>query len=238
MQDIYRNASCAITGTFVAEIATLPICTIKTNYQNTESKSIANTAQTMYRKFGLKVFYQASFPAVGAQILSTTSKYTLYKYLNNKSENKWSNKFINGITSGVITSLATHPLDVVRTHMQMNTKIVPEIKKIGPTIFYRGYSKTFSKIAVASALYFPLYDIFQSYTGNVVVASFFTGVVACTITHPLDYMKTRQMNGLNIWRGVNPFNYYKGLSLNLARIVPHFMITMSVIEMCSNYLSK
>jgi len=48
--------------------------------------------------------------------------------------------------------------------------------------------------------------------------------------HPVDYLKTRHMAGLNLYSGWNPLIYYRGLSINLMRIVPHFMITMGVIE--------
>ena len=52
------------------------------------------------------------------------------------------------------------------------------------------------------------------------------------IIQPLDYLKTRHIYGQSLYEGgfKNLSSYYKGLSLNLMRIVPHFMITMLMIE--------
>jgi len=48
--------------------------------------------------------------------------------------------------------------------------------------------------------------------------------------HPVDYLKTRHMAGLKLYDGWDPRVYYRGLSINLLRIVPHFVVTMVVIE--------
>ena len=100
-------------------------------------------------KLGIKSFYKASFPAIFSQIFSTSSKYVLYRYIDNNQFT--TNKFLNGMIAGITSSLFTHPMDIVKIHMQMNKKFIPELKKIGPTIFYRGYSKSFTKIMLSSS---------------------------------------------------------------------------------------
>ncbi len=94
-------------ATGIAELITLPICTIKTNHQNTNQQQVRSTINQMYKKGGIKIFYSASVSATLSQMLSTSSKYFLYRNLE-ASEYKFSNKFINGTISGVLSSLITH----------------------------------------------------------------------------------------------------------------------------------
>ena len=225
-----NNLVSSLIGTGIAEIATLPICTLKTNYQNTGSSSIKKTATEIFQKYGIKGFYSASLPAIAGQMVSTSSKYTMYRFLNANENYPIKNRFLNGMTAGVLTSLMTHPLDVTKIHWQMKTPMIPEIKKIGPFLFYRGYSKTFAKIAISSSMFFPIYDNVYERIPNPIAASTVSGFISATVMQPVDYLKTRHMAGLKLYMGMNPLLYYKGLTLNLLRIVPHFAITMSTIE--------
>jgi hypothetical protein len=233
--NIFNNIKYATGATAIAELITLPICTIKTNHQNTLSPSIINTAKMIYTRSGIKGFYQSSKIAISYQIFSTTSKYVLYRYIEDKTEGKsYHNKFASGAISGLTTTIVTHPMDMIKVYRQMNTPILPEITKNGLSIFYRGYTKTLNKVAVCSALYLPLYDNCLTYTNNITIASILSGVATAIIVQPLDYMKTRRIYNMSISHGLNILPYYKGLSLNLMRIVPHFVITMNVIEFFKN----
>jgi hypothetical protein len=227
---IFRNIVYSSLATSIAELATLPICTIKTNYQNTHSNSIINTAKSIYSRGGIKPFYAASVPAIFGQVFSTTSKYTIYRYLDSNPNYPIKNKFMNGMTAGLISSLFTHPLDVTKVHLQMCEPLIKQVRQSGPMIFYRGYSKTFAKIAISSSLFFPLYDYFQQKIESPILSSGVSAIVATVCMQPVDYLKTRHIAGLPLYNGWHLTTYYKGISLNLMRIVPHFMITMSLIE--------
>jgi hypothetical protein len=223
----------------IAEISTLPICTIKTNYQNTDSKSIIDTIKTIHRNGGIRSFYTASYPAIGSQIVSTSTKYTLYRHLNTKynKDKKFILSCIVGCTSGLTSSLITHPLDTVRVHLQMKTPFIPEFRQYGFKLLYRGYTKTLGKVVTSSLLFFPLYDYFYKLTDNTITASGLTALIATTIMQPFDYLKTRQIYGLSLYNNTNPLIYFKGLTLSLFRIVPHFTIIMSIIHFGSIFKS-
>ena len=223
----YENLKKSAFATAFAEIATLPICTVKTKYQNTASTSIMETITCIYKKEGPKGFYKASIPALLSQTFSTSSKYVLYQYFEEK---KYANKVINGMASGLISSLFTHPLDALKIHWQMGTRFFPECKKFGFSLLYRGYSKSFGKMIVSSSLFFPLYDFFYIRSNNPLLSSFGSAVASTLIMHPLDYLKTRHIYGLSLYENCNPLSYYKGITLNLFRVVPHFMILMTSIE--------
>lgn len=225
-ENTYKNIIASGSATAIAEFATLPICTIKTNFQNIidmkRKPSIQEVVKNIYTRGGIKAFYAASYPAIGGQIFSTCSKYTLYRYFNSNPDYPVKNRFLNGLTAGVVSSMVTHPLDVFKVHLQMGKKFDGKI--------YRGYSKTFLKIAISSSIFFPLYDTIKDKINNPYLSAGCSGVLACVLMHPVDYLKTRHMAGLKLYEGLNPMIYFRGLSINLMRIVPHFVITMGVIE--------
>jgi hypothetical protein len=231
----------AAIGTSVAEFLTLPICTLKTNFQNGNVKSIPTLAKSIYREQGLRAFYRASFPAIGGQIVSTTSKWTLYNAFKQRfhpfKDKTNANNVFNGAASGMVTSFFTHPIEVMKVHWQMG-KSFPGLRYM-----YRGYSKSFMKLLVGNSLFFPLNDACRSYysqyrtlseTQRTIASSLTSAVVSTTIIHPVDYMRTRQMYNQSILHGWNPVRYYKGYTLNLMRVVPHFTILMTIINWLDN----
>lgn len=221
----------SITGaTIVAEVATLPICTIKTLYQNTKSVNIFDTAKTLYQKKGIIGFYNSSIPALLSQILSTGSKYVIYQKLN-KDYNI--NKGLSGIGSGLLGSLVTHPFDTIKIHQQMGTSFLSAFKEANynPLMLWSGYSKTVLKYSVGGLCFLPIFEYCQKKV-NTPTAAFISAVASTTICQPFDYMKVRQIYGLPIFNN-NPMyisQYYKGLSLNLSRVVPHFTISMVIVD--------
>jgi hypothetical protein len=211
-------------ATALAEVITLPICNIKTNYQNSDL-GLRDVVQKIYANGGVASFYRASLPALCAQVFSTSAKYALYRAID------IDNKVAKGVVSGVLVSLVTHPIDVVKIHWQMRTSVLGQ----GAGIMYRGYSKTLGKVTVGSALFFPMYDVIrESITKNPVVASLLTATISTLIIHPIDYLRTRHVYGNTLWQGTDVRVYYRGLLVNMARIIPHFTITMT----CIYYLEK
>jgi Mitochondrial carrier protein len=227
------------TATAFSEIATLPICTLKTNYQNSGSTSIMGTARNLWKTGGISSFYGASFPAIASQVVSMSCKYVLYEYFKTSSmaTNRKGNvaNIASGMVAGLISTLLTHPLDACKIHLQMMSR---SSTKDGawahfrkhPVLLYRGYSKTIGKILVTSACFMPIYDFLLLHIETPMFASMISAIISTTLAHPLDYLKTRHTYGLSIWHGWNPRTYYKGLSINLLRVVPHFTITMSLIS--------
>jgi len=213
-------------ATGVAEILTLPICNIKTNFQNSKM-TMKEVVRMIYNQNGIKGFYNASFPAITSQIISTSSKYTFYRFLEDNFENP---RVVNGLISGITSSLLTHPVDFLKIHLQMRDNPVKIVKKEGISVIYRGYSKSFGKIAVGSILFFPLYDLIKEKTNNPVSAALFSSIVATTTMQPLDYLKIRHVYNQEFNHGLLLHRYYRGLTLNLMRVVPHFVIVMTFTE--------
>lgn len=264
---IFNNMISSALATAGAEIATIPICTIKTVYQTSNQTSsqqmtIRRTIQNIYRNHGLWGFCKSGFPAMSGQILTTMGKYSSYQYLNQNYPNN--PKVVNGVLSGLAVSLLSQPFDWARITLQQNKRLISEFKSSGSAFFYRGYSKTFLKTFISSSFFYPLYDYIKNKYDNPHLASGLAALTATMFMHPFDYIKTRHIAGEKWFHGysyydmrpyykglnvnllrvlphsiitINLQQYYKGLSLNLLRVVPHFIITMNLIEFFNRQLN-
>jgi len=220
-------------GSTIAEVITLPLCTIKTNHQVYNHKTIKETMRNIIQTSGYKGFYQASFPAILSQVLSTTTKYSFYRYFTIRRETPKHDilqNSLNGLLGGLCGSIITHPVDVWKNYRQRNMDYFSEIKKRNYKILYQGYSQNILKNIMLYSILFPTYDYYYSKTNNNIISSVGTTITAGIITQPVDYLKTRYIAGVYEFK-IN--NLYKGFHLMLMRNIPHFMITMSVI----NYLN-
>lgn len=225
-------------GVFLAELITAPICTFKTVFQ-TEGLTFSKSFQFIYSKHGVLGFFRSYPLASFNQIISQSSKYTIYFYLQNYRSQHQSDKEINikskicdGIISSAIVTSFSHPMDVIKTIIQRNESIFGEFKKYGIKRFYFGLDKSWMKMVVGGCCFMPIYDYSLQYFQNPFYASILTALVSSSIVHPFDYMKTLKMANKSI-----PFNislFYKGISLQYSRIIPHFVITMCATEYLKN----
>lgn len=235
------------SATSIAELLTIPICTIKTNYQtNLNYKSFIHVTKDIYKSRGIYGFYSASLSAMMAQIVSTSTKYTSYSYIKNirnTEKHDLKNNILNGALGGSIASIFSHPFDVVKIHQQSNIKFIPELRSVGPMILYRGYSKTFTKNILLTSLIFPFYDFYHSKTDNIVIASVLSSLTVTLIIQPVDYLKVRHISNQQLYINfdslyTNLKYYYRGVHINLLRVIPHFIVTMFVTDRIKKYVYK
>lgn len=234
----------SVIGVSVAEIFTLPICTIRTNYQtDLNHRNIFSCTKSLYDQHGLKIFYKASASAMASQIISLSTKYTFYHMIKNyrKTDNSdILNNMINGALGGIFSSIISHPFDVIKVFHQQNLNYSEEFKKTGYKLPYRGYSKSFIKTLTLSALLFPTYDFYKTKLNDPILSSIATTFSITFILHPIDYLKVRGISNLELYSHKSFFDYYRGISLSLLRSVPHFTIVMYTTEkikpLLSNYL--
>ncbi len=213
----------SVIGTLCAEIITLPICTVKTVYQNNNTLTISQTIKKIYTDSGSKGFIQAYKPAIFSQVISTASKYYFYEIIKTHRKTDKSDIFnnsINGLAGGIIGSIFSHPVDVWKNYLQRNERFPFS----NPKIYYQGYNASIYKNAVLYSCLFPVYDYYSSKINNTYLASIFTSLTISIIIQPVDYYKTIKM------AGNKPTNWYRGYTIMLSRSIPHFAITMSITE--------
>jgi hypothetical protein len=232
-----RNFYTIAFSTSIAEILTLPICTVKTRFQtNLHYTSISQVAKDIYTLEGMKGFYRSSSASLTSQVLTTSLKYTSYQALKKyNGSNTFIANALNGVLGGFITSLIVHPIDVIKINQQMNTFSPRSYMRGGLRTWYKGYTKTIAKNTFGSILFFPIYDTFKSYLHNPLTASFCTSIIATTLLHPIDLFKTRHIGNQKdvymISNSKQPLKaLFRGLHINLLRAVPHFTIAMTLAE--------
>jgi hypothetical protein len=259
LNNIFNSA----IGTLVAELITLPICTLKTVYQNNPTFTILDTYKHIYyygqshnKHHSYRGFFQASSPAIISQIISTSSKYSAYEFIKsirneNIIENNTNivgekdnkilllNNSMNGIIGGLIGSVVTHPFDLWKNFVQRNESYIIHLKNSSKNI----------KSFISNGLY-------QGYTGSIA-----KNIVLYASLFPLlDYYQTLTPHfwlaslgtTLSVSLLIQPFDYYKvvsmansqgkiiknpfrGFSLLLARSIPHLFITMSLTKFINNF---
>jgi hypothetical protein len=223
----------------LAEFATIPICTLKTNYQTFKSNSILTTAKDMYKVNGYCAFYRASYPAIFSQIVSGSSKYSFYhlfKRLRGTKDNDLLNNSVNGALGGICGGLLAHPIDVYKIYRQRACNdFFVDLKKNGPSMLYRGYSQSIYKNIILYSALFPINDYFKTLNLGPIMSPFLTVLTISIALQPVDYFKVRKMAGLKLLDS-NSFSLttlkecYKGYTLNFLRAAPHFVITMYTID--------
>ena len=233
--DIYKKITSSGCGTLLAELVTLPICTIKTVYQNNPKHTINDSIKFIYRSSGYKGFVQASKPAILAQMISTSSKYTIYEMIKNYRKTKSGdiiNSSINGISSGILGSLLTHPLDVWKNYRQRNESLSNTlIANSKLKVFYRGYLGALGKNVTLYSLLFPINDFYKNkFDNNIFISAPLTTISISLFIQPFDNYKVVKMANNKFTK---PF---RGLSLMLARSIPHFFITMYMTDYFENKL--
>lgn len=230
---VENNFIPSLIGTLVAEIITLPICTVKTVYQNnTTISSVRFVIKDIYNKYGLKGFIQASPHAMVSQLISTSTKYTFYHkikdYRKTDPNDIFSNS-LNGMFGGVVGSLFSHPIDVWKNYAQRNQLF--DFKSLNPKLYYQGYHASIYKNCVLYAILFPAYDYYKTIFDSTLVCSVLTTLTVSTIIQPFDYYKTVKMAGNNVKISIRDIKSFgRGFSLMLGKSIPHFLITMSITE--------
>lgn len=226
-------------GVVVAELATIPICTMKTNRVLHPEISAYNIFKNILKRDGFFGFYSASMPAVFSQIISTTSKYTFYKLIQKERKTDDANvvdNMLNGALGGVGGSLLSHPFDVMRTIKQNNQSIIKEFKA---SIAYRGYSKSITKSFVLGGFSFPIFDFYKKKIDNIFIASILTTISSSFFIYPIEYMKIRHMAIGERMKFEFPFQkkYYTGFEMHMLRCVPHFSIMIITTEKIKHIIS-
>lgn len=212
-------------GVSVAEILTLPICTIKTQYQQGSVVSIKDSIREIYNRSGILGFYRASVPAVSLQIFNSTYKVSMFETIRREYNlNSTKNLIIAGMFSSVSCVILVHPIDYLRACLQVGNK--PRLNNC-----YTGLSQALYKGFLAGGLYLPLrrilmekYSDMESWKIGIISAA-----VSTTIVQPFDYFKNYLMTNKK-GSVINLKKAYRGYSLNMARVIPHFVIMTEITD--------
>lgn len=215
MNKVYASSIAGIS----AELITLPISTLKSIYQTSENISICQIISDKNYKGYIR---KSISPAIVQKLLSTTSRFTTFYYLKNKDN---MSNMKSGFISGIVSSIITTPANVWKIRKQIGN--IYSIKNS-----YNGVKLSIVRNILLGTLQLPLYEYMKRYTKeNHAYASIITAIIVTAILHPIDLLMTKKMAGKNL---LPIGNIYKGISLNLGRVLPHFMIVTYIYEKLSS----
>lgn len=241
-----KNIIASSIGAVTAELLTIPICTLRTNYQTKIDHSLSTWGyiKNIYARDGIKSFYNATWASSCSQVASLAIKYTAYENIkrirNNGlvSENVFLDNCVNSVASSWIASVFHHPFDVAKVHIQRGDKIKDQINKNGIfSTFKAGYSKTLIRNSLTSII-FPLHDMYKDLLKScqvedkykTILAPILTSTTSTIVLYPVDYIRNRQMSGLSWRHGFNILCYYRGMNIALFRNVLHFTTFCAMAE--------
>ncbi|KAJ5753841.1 uncharacterized protein N7511_007994 [Penicillium nucicola] len=146
-------------------------------------------------------------------------KPTLFRFMTSHAFSSSIVETLAGFTAGIVSTLSLHPLDLVKTRLQVDRstasrlgsslRIIREIShhEGGLAAFYRGLAPNLIGNSTSWALYFLFYsrlkDVFQTYRqeSNYMLASsdFFlasgsAGAMTAILTNPIWVIKTRMLS--------------------------------------------
>lgn len=198
MEYFYSSA----IATLFAEILTLPLAIMRTTKHIGENDVMKHVGKTL----------KCSPYAVVTQIVSTSSKYTTYRMLGEKGNNRLMNATIAGVVAGVMIQ----PFEVINLHKQTGRDNY---------VLWRGMSKTMLRNVMSAHLFVPTYDYFHKKTENSLKSGVISGLICSAVISPVDYLKTRHIYGMKYG------NVFTGCGFNCLRVTTHFTITMVIIDL-------
>lgn len=216
----------SIYGVSLAEILTLPICTIKTIYQ-VENLNIRDSVKKIYRN--PSTIYKSTIPAVAAQIYSSTYKLFLFTYFQSYFHKAYEIMILSAIIS-VSALIVTHPLDYFRVSYQINSSIGNN--------YFKGIVPNIMKATIGGITYLPIRQIIKNNYPHLESwkAGLYSALISTIIVHPFDYFKTYLLG--NNHSNINFMKSYRGIHINLLRIIPHFIIMTETSDYVIKNLNK
>lgn len=247
-------ATGAVAGA-AAEILTHPIYTVK-NTMETSRKKLFASVELVLKSKGVGGFYSGVQFSTTRQIFSTGARFGFYRpveawvsSMEAMNSRFYAAKFLSGAISGLVSNFVVHPFDVLcitaqRAGVPITAGLVgPTIRerlaKEGIAFVYSGFSVGFLRNFLVGALVFPLNDAavhlfkvrgLDTAVYTKAVAPITASLIATSIIQPIDFVKTRWTQKQPLWFGWNPRTYYRGWSMNMLRVVPHFFTVNLVIQ--------
>jgi len=125
-----------------------------------------------------------------------------------------------GLTSGILSTIICNPLDVIRTHKQLNIKYKNSIRYL-----YRGLIPSIISIPIFWGIYFPFYNKLKN--NNIFGSGYIASCFASTITCPIFFIRHKYQ----ISNSFNTLLYYNknGIYPFYNSLIPTYLINISML---------
>ena len=144
------------------------------------SHGAVQTVKNVFSQRGVRGFYVGLLPALGVSVPSAAVYYVGYDLLR---EHVLDNAAFAGACARVLAVVASSPLEIIKTQRQS----AHTLRHHSPWL---GIVPTLLRDVVFSAAYWSMFD--RTAAHPVFAGGCLAGLVAATLTHPLDSLKTAQ----------------------------------------------
>jgi solute carrier family 25 carnitine/acylcarnitine transporter 20/29 len=144
------------------------------------------------------------------------------------------NDFISGSLGGLTGVLISHPIDTIKTRIQIGT--VNNIKSaIKMRNFYSGIKPPLLGIPLEKSIVFGFYNLGKNYGLNNFWSGIIGGFMSTLIVTPIEYLKINLQNKNTIdYKNLKIKNIYKGFIPTVCRETPGFGIYFTTYNYLNN----
>lgn len=240
-----------------------PLKAILNDLRYQARKSYKSNPNAFKAKYYLKEVYRGIGPNLIGNISAWSIYFTLYSELKHQLslQNSMVNYFSASTIAGLSTSLLTNPIWLLKTRILSSSKnkvysynsIIDGVRQIvkheGISTFYRGSIPSFFQV-FQNSIQFTIYDglkltfhIDDFNNKQVFVCSSIAKVSSMLIMYPFQVLRANLQNYnsdvfikeiQHLW---NTKGFYKGITINLFKVVPSTSVTFMTYELMKSWLS-
>jgi hypothetical protein len=142
--------------------------------------------------------------------------------------------FISGSIGGLVGVLISHPIDTIKTRVQINPSLnVKNAIKMGN--FYSGIKPPLLGIPLEKSIVFGFYNLSKNYGLNNFWSGIVGGFMSTLIVTPIEYFKINLQNKNKIsLKNIKLNNIYKGFIPTVCRETPGFGIYFTTYNYLNN----
>ncbi|KAK9827501.1 hypothetical protein WJX74_006134 [Apatococcus lobatus] len=161
-------------GAVASVFVRVPADTVKHRVQAYVFPNVLQATQTIYRSRGLGGFYAGLLPTLLRDVPEIAIQFTLYEKLRQVFQKKdsakletWQHLVLGGL-SGASAALATTPLDLIKTRLQVGSAgsvrqaVALTVQEQGPKGLFAGLGPRMSQAAAMSALFFTFFEFWKA----------------------------------------------------------------------------
>ncbi|XP_065155245.1 mitochondrial dicarboxylate carrier [Atheta coriaria] len=254
-----------------AACITHPIDLIKVHLQTqqTGKLGILQTTMQVVRRDGFFALYNGISASLLRQLTYSTTRFGIYEMAKQSlgtTQPSFGIAVSMAALAGAAGGLVGTPGDMINVRMQNDMKLPPEQRRNykhaidglvrvaseeGPTKLFNGATAATTRAVFMTIGQLAFYDLVKKYllgtgmfkdnTTTHFLSSLTAGLIATTLTQPMDVIKTRMMNSkpgefAGIWDAVKytaklgPLGFYKGYIPAFVRLGPHTILTFLFLE--------
>ena len=193
---------------------------------------------SIYRAEGLRGLWRGNGVNIARVIPSYAVRFSVFGNLSDfaTAYPLLANPFVAGSLSGLASSLASYPLETLRTRISVSGSLLDALRQGS---LYAGCSLTVLETMPYAALSLGTYTYLTSRGNDKIVSGFSAGIAATLICFPLDTLRRNKIVSPSVsvgtlagrlWESNGIRRFYRGIGVALTKTPPTVALTMVTNE--------